>query len=140
MIAPSGRTASTCGCGRSHPGPRVARGLASSLDVTGLDMDSAELAVQNRLAQVRASLPSAVVARASRMTFSTFPIAGISMTSSSGRSLADMTVVAEDLDGALRQAKLTFVARDVPAMGYGVYEVRNSPRDTKTTSGLRGSV
>ena len=35
MIAPSGATASTCGCGRSHPGPRASRGLASSLDVTG---------------------------------------------------------------------------------------------------------
>ena len=35
MIAPSGATASTCGCGRSHPAPRGSRGLASSLDVTG---------------------------------------------------------------------------------------------------------
>ena len=35
MIAPSGATASTCGCGRSHPDPRGSRGLASSLDVTG---------------------------------------------------------------------------------------------------------
>jgi HAD superfamily hydrolase (TIGR01490 family) len=35
MIAPSGGTASTCGCGRSHPARRVRCGLASSLDVTG---------------------------------------------------------------------------------------------------------
>lgn len=46
-----------------------------------IDMVQAELFVNSRLEQARAKLPSTVEAKASRLTFSAFPIAGISLTS-----------------------------------------------------------
>src|SRR5450432_3414337 len=46
-----------------------------------VDMDQTELHVRSRLAQVRSNLPATVDARAYRLTFSIFPIAGISLTS-----------------------------------------------------------
>src|SRR4051812_18942795 len=61
-----------------------------------VDMDAAELAVRSRLAQARAVLPATVDARADRLNFSTFPIAGISVTSKS-RPISDLTVAAEDV-------------------------------------------
>src|SRR3954452_15098665 len=50
-----------------------------------VDMEQSELHVRTRLAQARSALPATVDARAFRMTFSTFPITGISLTSP-GRS------------------------------------------------------
>jgi CzcA family heavy metal efflux pump len=61
-----------------------------------VDMDQAELHVRSRLAQVRSTLPATVDARAFRLTFSVFPITGISLTSAS-RSLPDLTVAAESV-------------------------------------------
>lgn len=61
-----------------------------------VDMEQSELHVRTRLAQARSALPATVDARAFRMTFSTFPITGISLTSP-GRSLPELTVTAEDL-------------------------------------------
>jgi CzcA family heavy metal efflux pump len=61
-----------------------------------VDMEQSELHVRSRLAQVRANLPSTVEARAFRLTFSVFPITGISLTSPH-RSLAELTVAAEDV-------------------------------------------
>ncbi|HVX85632.1 MAG TPA: efflux RND transporter permease subunit [Phycisphaerae bacterium] len=61
-----------------------------------VDMQQTELQVRTRLSQVRASLPSTVDARAYRLTFSIFPIAGISLTSPQ-RSIQDLTVAAETL-------------------------------------------
>src|SRR3954469_20451222 len=46
-----------------------------------VDMEQSELHVRSRLAQVRGSLPATVEARAFRLTFSVFPITGISLTS-----------------------------------------------------------
>jgi CzcA family heavy metal efflux pump len=61
-----------------------------------VDMEQSELHVRTRLSQVRNSLPSTVDARAFRLTFSVFPITGISLTSPK-RSLPDLTVAAEDV-------------------------------------------
>jgi multidrug efflux pump subunit AcrB len=61
-----------------------------------VDMEQSELHVRSRLAQARANLPSTVEARAFRLTFSVFPITGISLTSP-GRSLPELTVAAEDI-------------------------------------------
>lgn len=60
-----------------------------------VDMEQTELHVRTRLAQVRASLPPSVNAKAFRLTFSVFPITGISLTSPH-RSMSELTVVAED--------------------------------------------
>jgi CzcA family heavy metal efflux pump len=59
-------------------------------------MQQTELQARTRLDQVRSSLPSTVDARATRMTFSTFPITGISLTSP-GRPLRELTVAAEEI-------------------------------------------
>jgi CzcA family heavy metal efflux pump len=61
-----------------------------------VDMEQSELHVRTRLAQVRSALPATVDARAFRMTFSTFPITGISLTSP-GRPLPELTVAAEQI-------------------------------------------
>lgn len=61
-----------------------------------VDMTATELQVRARLAQVRASLPASVDARAYRLTFSVFPIAGISLTSPS-RHIPDLTVAADSV-------------------------------------------
>jgi CzcA family heavy metal efflux pump len=61
-----------------------------------VDMEQSELHVRSRLAQVRSNLPATVDARASRLTFSVFPITGISLTSPH-RSLPDLTVAAETI-------------------------------------------
>ena len=53
------------------------------------DMVQAELFVQARLAQIRATLPSTVTTEVHRLNFSAFPIAGISLTSKT-RSLAEL--------------------------------------------------
>src|SRR5205085_8829683 len=47
-----------------------------------VDMEQSELHVRTRLSQVRSSLPPTVDAKAFRLTFSVFPITGISLTSS----------------------------------------------------------
>src|SRR5256885_2326988 len=46
-----------------------------------VDMETSELHVRSRLAQARSSLPAGVQAHAFRLTFSVFPITGISLTS-----------------------------------------------------------
>src|SRR5882757_5832915 len=61
-----------------------------------VDMEQSELHVRPRLAQVRSSLPATVQERAFRLTFSVFPITGMSLTSTK-RSLPDLTVAAEDV-------------------------------------------
>jgi CzcA family heavy metal efflux pump len=59
-----------------------------------VDMTTTELQVRARLAQVRASLPASVDARAYRLTFSVFPVVGISLTSPA-RQIPDLTVAAD---------------------------------------------
>ena len=61
-----------------------------------VNMDETELNVRARLAQVRSNLPASVDARAFRLTFSVFPITGISLTSAQ-RTLPELTVAAEDI-------------------------------------------
>ena len=59
-----------------------------------VDMEQSELHVRTHLAQARSSLPASVDARAFRLTFSVFPITGISL-SSPRRSLPELTTTAE---------------------------------------------
>ena len=61
-----------------------------------VNMDQSELYVRARLAQARSMLPPSVDARAYRLTFSVFPITGISLTSNK-RSLPDLTVAGENV-------------------------------------------
>jgi CzcA family heavy metal efflux pump len=61
-----------------------------------VDMEQTELQVRTRLSQAQASLPVGVKTRAFRMTFSTFPIIGLSLTSPR-RSMPELTVAAEDV-------------------------------------------
>lgn len=53
------------------------------------DMIQSELFVNSRLAQIRSTLPSTATATAWRLTFSAFPVVGISLTSSR-RNLAEL--------------------------------------------------
>jgi multidrug efflux pump subunit AcrB len=53
------------------------------------DMVGAELHVEARLSQVRSTLPATVIATARRLTFSAFPIFGVSLTSP-GRSSMEL--------------------------------------------------
>src|SRR5206468_12111369 len=61
-----------------------------------VDMAKTELDVRARLAEARSNLPATVDAKAFRMTFSVFPIIGISFTGH-GRSVEDLTAMAEDI-------------------------------------------
>jgi CzcA family heavy metal efflux pump len=59
-----------------------------------VDMVQSELYVMSRLAQVRATLPSTVTTTSYRLTFSAFPIIGISLTSQT-RTLTDLWEAAQ---------------------------------------------
>src|SRR5258705_9150691 len=59
-----------------------------------VDMVQSELYVMSRLAQVRATLPSTVTINSYRLTFSAFPITGISLTSNT-RKLTDLWEIAQ---------------------------------------------
>jgi CzcA family heavy metal efflux pump len=59
-----------------------------------VDMVQSELFVMSRLAQVRATLPSTVTINSYRLTFSAFPITGISLTSNT-RKLTDLWEAAQ---------------------------------------------
>ncbi len=55
-----------------------------------VDMEKSELHVQSRLSQIRATLPATATTNVYRLTFSAFPIIGISLTSTGGRSQTDL--------------------------------------------------
>src|SRR5436309_10857848 len=55
-----------------------------------VDMQTSELHVHSRLSQIRASLPSTASTNVYRLTFSAFPIIGLSLTSTGGRSQAEL--------------------------------------------------
>jgi CzcA family heavy metal efflux pump len=55
-----------------------------------VDMQKSELHVQSRLSQIRASLPATVTTSVHRLTFSAFPIFGVSLISTGGRSQSDL--------------------------------------------------
>jgi CzcA family heavy metal efflux pump len=55
-----------------------------------VEMQLSELHVHARLAQIRATLPSTATTSVYRLTFSAFPIIGLSMTSTGGRTLTDL--------------------------------------------------
>lgn len=60
-----------------------------------VDMEQSELQVRSRLAQVRTSLPATVDTRAYRLTFSVFPIVGISLASDQ-RNVVELTQIANN--------------------------------------------
>ena len=51
-----------------------------------VDMQKSELYVNSRLAQIRATLPATATTNVQRLTFSAFPVVGMSLTSTGGRS------------------------------------------------------
>jgi CzcA family heavy metal efflux pump len=55
-----------------------------------VDMEKSELHVHSRLSQIRATLPSTAVTSVNRLTFSVFPIFGISLISTGGRSQTEL--------------------------------------------------
>lgn len=59
-----------------------------------VDMKQSELYVLSRLAQIRATLPATATANVYRMTFSAFPILGVSLTSSTNRSQTELWTLA----------------------------------------------
>lgn len=55
-----------------------------------VDMEKSELHVHSRLAQIRSTLPTTASTNVFRLTFSAFPIVGLSLTSTAGRSQAEL--------------------------------------------------
>jgi CzcA family heavy metal efflux pump len=55
-----------------------------------VDMQQSELHVRGRLSQIRSTLPATASTSVYRLTFSAFPILGLSLTSTAGRSQAEM--------------------------------------------------
>ncbi|MCE9563358.1 MAG: efflux RND transporter permease subunit [Planctomycetes bacterium] len=55
-----------------------------------VDMQKSELHVHSRLSQIRSTLPATATTTVHRLTFSAFPIVGLSLTSTGGRSQADL--------------------------------------------------
>src|SRR5438105_219827 len=55
-----------------------------------VDMQQSELYVHSRIAQIRSSLPATATADVHRLTFSAFPIVGLSLTTTGNRSQAEM--------------------------------------------------
>jgi len=55
-----------------------------------VDMEKSELHVHTRLSQISGSLPATVSTSIYRLTFSAFPILGLSLTSTGGRSQSDL--------------------------------------------------
>jgi CzcA family heavy metal efflux pump len=74
-----------------------------------VDMIQSELYVLSRLSQIRAALPATVESSVFRLTFSAFPILGVSLTSSE-RSLTDLWETAR-YDLKLRFLRIPGVAR-----------------------------
>ncbi len=55
-----------------------------------VDMQKSELHVHSRLAQIRSQLPPTAMTTVHRMTFSAFPVVGLSLTSTTERSQAEL--------------------------------------------------
>ncbi len=55
-----------------------------------VEMQTSELHVHSRLAQIRSTLPSTATTSVYRLTFSAFPIIGLSLTSTTGRPQAEL--------------------------------------------------
>jgi CzcA family heavy metal efflux pump len=59
-----------------------------------VDMIQSEMYVHSRIGQIRASLPATATVNVYRLTFSSFPIIGVSLTSTGGRSQASLWEIA----------------------------------------------
>ena len=90
-------------------------GLTSKIDTTG---DGTPVVVFNSLGWTRSDLAEVNV------SFTEADVTDIGLVDASGQPVPVQVEEAEhSADGVLKQAKIAFVARDVPALGYSVYHV-----------------
>ncbi len=90
-------------------------GLTSKIDTTG---DGIPVVVFNSLGWPRTDLAEVNV------SFTEADVTDIGLADASGQAVPVQVEEAErSADGVLKQAKIVFVARDVPALGYSVYHV-----------------
>jgi alpha-mannosidase len=90
-------------------------GLTSKIDTTG---DGIPVVVFNSLGWPRTDLAEVNV------SFTEADVTDIGLVDASGQAVPVQVEEAErSADGVLKQAKIAFVARDVPALGYSVYHV-----------------
>ncbi|MHB8522692.1 MAG: alpha-mannosidase [Limisphaerales bacterium] len=94
--------------------------LAGDIDTSG---DGIPVVVFNPLGWSRADIAEVEVGVA------TPGIKGLSLTDAAGNTVPIQVLDADrDADGGLKRARIAFVARDVPAMGYSAYHVVPQPR------------
>lgn len=92
-----------------------------------VDMQKSELYVNSRLAQIRSQLPTTATTNIQRLTFSAFPVVGVSMTSSTGRSQTQLWEMAR-YDLKPRLLRVPGVARvDLVGGRAPEYHVRVDP-------------
>ena len=92
-----------------------------------VDMQKSELYVNSRLAQIRATLPATATTNVQRLTFSAFPVVGVSMTSTTGRSQTQLWEMAR-YDLKPRLLRVPGVARvDLVGGRAPEYHVRVDP-------------
>src|SRR3989454_1182866 len=99
-------------------------GIASKIDTSG---NGISIAVFNTLGWTRTDVAEVLVG------FSETGIRTLTLKDPSGHDVAfQMTEPEEYADGGIRQAKIVFLAREVPALGYSVYQLMAS-HDTPLT-------
>ncbi|HSQ55763.1 MAG TPA: efflux RND transporter permease subunit, partial [Gemmata sp.] len=92
-----------------------------------VDMQKSELYVNSRLAQIRAQLPATATTNIQRLTFSAFPVVGVSMTSTTDRSQTQLWEMAR-YDLKPRLLRVPGVARvDLVGGRAPEYHVRLNP-------------
>ena len=92
-----------------------------------VDMQKSELYVNSRLAQIRSTLPATASTNVQRLTFSAFPVVGLSLTSSGGRTQAQLWEAAR-YDLKPRLLRIPGVARvDLVGGRAPEYHVRVDP-------------
>lgn len=92
--------------------------LASKIDTAGPQPDGIPVLVYNSLCWARTDIAEV------KIGFSGFGITSVRLLDSSGEAIpAQLMEVDRYDDGGLRAAKLAFIARDVPPLGYTVYQV-----------------
>lgn len=92
-----------------------------------VDMQKSELYVNSRLAQIRAHLPATATTNVQRLTFAAFPVVGVSMTSTTGRSQTQLWEMAR-YDLKPRLLRVPGVARvDLVGGRAPEYHVRVDP-------------
>lgn len=92
-----------------------------------VDMQKSELYVNSRLGQIRATLPTTATTNIQRLTFAAFPVVGVSLTSTGGRSQTQLWETAR-YDLKPRLLRIAGVARvDLVGGRAPEYHVRVDP-------------